>query len=304
VISVDTADQVELLSTFSGHSNHVYSVAFSGDGSHIVSASTDKTIRLWDVASEQEVHTFSIREVCFNAIAFSANGRLLASSETIWDVESKQMVHALDQGIAPVAFSPDGSILALAQPEQPIKLWDVSSGQVAGTLDNETVDVTHDIEFSPDGRRLAIGGHRYDGTVLQGVVRVWEVENGQFMPILQQDMTESLHGVAFSPDGQLLASAGTEGTTRLWDVATGQVVCTLRGNGCYEVTFSPDGSLLATAGCDRTVKLWEVASRRLVRTLPHGGEVVSVTFSPDGTLLATGGYDNNVNLWGIPHEEE
>ena len=300
-ISVDTVDELELLSTLSGHSNRVYGLAFSGDGSHIASTSADKTIRLWNVASGQGGHTFSIREVSFNAIDLSPDGCLLAAPQAIWDVESGQMVHALNQSTAPVAFSPDGSILAVAGPEQPIKLWDVSSGQVAYTLDNETVDVAHDIEFSPDGTHLAVGGHKYDGTVLHGMLMVWQVQNGQFMPAFVQDRTEGIHGISFSPDGHLLASAGTEGTTQLWDVATGQAVHTLRGNSCYEVTFSPDGSLLATAGCDRTVKLWEVASGRLVCTLPHDGEVVSVVFSPDGTLLASGGYDHQIHLWGVPH---
>jgi sugar lactone lactonase YvrE len=299
-ISVDTADQLELLSTLSGHSNRVYGLAFSGDGSQLASASADNTIRSWDVASGQGGHTFSIREVSFNAIALSPDGRLLAAAQAIWDVESGKMIHALDQSTAPVTFSPDGSILAVAGPEQPIKLWDVSSGQVAHTLDNDTVDVTHDIEFSQDGTRLAIGGHRYDGTLVYGVVTVWQLQNGQFMPSFEQGVTEGIHGVAFSPDGHLLASAGTEGTTGLWDVATGQAVRTLHGNSCYDVAFSPDGSLLATAGCDLTVKLWEVASGRLVRTLPHGGEVVSVVFSPDGTLLVTGGYDHQIHLWGVP----
>ena len=299
-ISVDTVDQLELLSTLSGHNDHVYGLAFSGDGSQLASSSADKTIRSWDVASGQVGHTFSIREVTFNAIALSPDGRLLASAQAIWDVESGQMIHALSQAPGSVAFSPDGSILAAAGPEQPIKLWDVTSGQVAYTLDNETVDVTHDIDFSPDGTRLAIGGHRYDGTVVHGMVTVWQVQNGQFMPSFEQEVSEGIHSVAFSPDGHLLASAGTEGTTGLWDVTAGQAVHTLHGNGCYDVAFSADGSLLATAGCDLTVKLWEVTSGRLVRTLPHGCEVVSVVFSPDGTLLAAGGYDHQIHLWGVP----
>jgi Tol biopolymer transport system component len=107
IISPDTVDQVELLHTLSGHSDKVYTLVFAGDGSHIASVSPDKTIRLWDVrepqsnevASGQEVHTFGISEAGMNDIAFSPDGRLLASSEAIWDVESKQIVHELDRNI-------------------------------------------------------------------------------------------------------------------------------------------------------------------------------------------------------------
>jgi COMPASS component SWD3 len=294
-ITADTAGQVELLSTLSGHSDKVYTVAFSGDGSHIASVSPDKTIKLWDVPSGQEVHTFSISEVGMNDIALSPDGHLLASSEAIWDVESKQVVHALDRGkFGSVAFSPDGSTLAVAWFNQPIALWDVASWQEARALDNQAGNLAMSIEFSPDGTLLAVGGH------LNGTVTLWDVENGQIVRTFAHDTRSNFHGVAFSPDGQLLASAATEGTVKIWDVASGQLVHTMPGTGCYDVTFSPDGSLLATAGCDRAVKLWDAASWQLLRTLTHADTVMSVVFSPDSTLLASGSYDQQIYLWGIP----
>jgi WD40 repeat protein len=295
IISADTADQVVQLHTLSGHSDKVFTLVFSGDGSYIASVSPDKTIKLWDVASGQELHTFSISEVGMNDIAFSPDGRLLASSETIWDVESKQVVHALDRGrYGPVAFSPDGSTLAVALFGQPIKLFDVASGQVMRTLDDQAGNLALSIEFSPDGTFLAVGGH------LNGMVTLWDVENGHIVHTFAHDTRSNFHGLAFSPDGHLLASAATERTAKLWDVASGQVVHTMQGTGCYDVTFSPDGSLVATAGCGRAVMLWDVASGRRVRSLPHADEVMTVVFSPDGTLLASGGYDNQVSLWGVP----
>jgi acetyl esterase/lipase len=298
-ISVDTADQVERLSTLRGHRDRVNDLAFSGDGAYLASSSLDKTIKLWDVQTWQQVHAFGMNKVGFNGIAFSPDGRLLASADAIWDVESKQVVHTLERGRnvpSPVAFSPDGSTLAVAPESQSIKLWDVASGELLRTFAEQPDDVTFSIALSPDSALLAAGVHG-------GMVRLWDVASGQITGALEHGSEDDdVHDLAFSPDGSVLASAGNDDTVRLQDVASGQVVRILRhGNGLYGVAFSPDGSLVASACCDRTVKLWDVATGRQVRSLPHGDEVMAVAFSPDGSLLAAGGYDDIVYLWGIRH---
>jgi WD40 repeat protein len=127
----------------------------------------------------------------------------------------------------------------------------------------------------------------------------------------------ALLDASFSPNGALLATAGADGTVRLWDTATGRpngpfsAILTGHNRAVNAVAFSPDGRLLASAGDDATVRLWDTATGRPngpFRAILTGrnGAVNAVAFSPDGRLLASAGDDATVRLWdtatGLPHQ--
>jgi WD40 repeat protein len=169
---VKTGEVVQMLE---GHTDRVFGLAFSLDGTLLASGSgmgpsdiSDYVVKVWDVARGSEVHVLKGHTGDIHAVAFSPGGTLLASASTdytvrLWDVRNGGLVHALwhMDGLYDVTFSPDGSLLASAVCDGTVKLWDVNSGRQLRTLrhGDEVMAVT----FSPDGSLLASGG--YDSVV-------------------------------------------------------------------------------------------------------------------------------------------
>ena len=300
------------IATLEGHTSMVRSVPFSPDGSLLASGSTDKTVKLWDVATRTNIATFEGHTGWVSSVAFSPNGSLLASGANdrtvkLWDVETRTNIATFEGHIgrvSSVAFSPDGSLLASGASDGTVKLWDVATRTNIATLEGHTLleghtETVFSVAFSPDGSLLASGAS--DGTV-----KLWDVAT-------KRNITTLLHegkghpwisSVAFSPDGETLAAAQDNTLPRmirLWDVATKRnIVFFALPGGIVSIAFSPDGAILASAEANNgRVGLWDVATGVQIGVFPHTFGVWSISLSPDGTILASGRGDGPIELWDM-----
>ncbi len=282
-----------------------WSVALSADGRRLALAGSavDATVRVYDVLSGENVFTLRGHSARVVSVAFSPDGRRLASGSTdktvrLWDTETGQEVLTLRDHtdlVGHVRFDPSGQRLASASDDGTARIWDATpleDDRRIRTLRGHA-GVVYSVAFSPDGRHLASAGG--DQTV-----RVWEVTTGREVLALHGHRGP-VNSVAFSPDGRLLASASEDKTVKCWDAQTGAEVFSLLDfpGGVRCVAFSPDGRHLATSDAAENVQVWESATgRELLRPLlGHAGYVNFVAFSHDGKLLATSSVDGTVRLW-------
>src|SRR5262249_38825432 len=150
-------------------------------------------VKLWDVASGQEKVSLKGHTARVNSVAFSRDGRVLASGSAEYDPRTKKIWGE-------------------------VKVWDVVSGQAKFVLKGHT-SIVMSVAFSPDGKLLASASGDRAGRI--GEIKLWEVATGQEKATLKGHSGDVL-SVTFSPDGKRIASGSVDGTIRLWDVATGR----------------------------------------------------------------------------------
>lgn len=262
-----SVSKVEPMRTLAIASGPVWSVAVSPDGSTIASGSTDGTIQLWHVSTNNVRVPLRI---------------LSGHSDPVWTL----------------AISPNGQFLASGSADKTIKLWDLKTGELLGTLKGHKAGV-FSVAFSPDSQSLASGS--FDKSI-----KVWRLHANNYSGLAGSEVrsfighSQEVQSVAFSSDGQTLASGSTDGTVKLWNWQSGKLIRTLLGHSdaVWSVAFSPDGNTIASGSWDKTIKLWDFSSGLPVRTLKgHSEQVHSVAFNPDGQTLASGDLGGTIKLW-------
>jgi WD40 repeat protein/serine/threonine protein kinase len=299
----------DALQALGSHSNTVNDAVFSPKGDLLATSSADRTVKLWDMVRRHEVATLP-HEDSVRAAVFLAEGKSLATASAdgllrVWDLESFKEISRLRIGtINPprerpsLAFSPRGELVAVADPDGTVNVWNVGTKAKTATLHGRpTTSWGPCVAFSWDAQVLAFG------RPADALVELFDVARQERICSLT-NAPEGVSTLAFSKDGRMLACTGKRGAgggpILVWDLGTRQRIWTLSGHTSWvpKLTFSPDGKTLASAGSDHTAKLWNMDTGQSTTLHGHLNEVWAIAIAPDGQYLVTGTKgEGRVALW-------
>ena len=315
-ISTDNVALLSPLRTLAGHDAGVTDVAFSANGSVVVSASEDGTLRVWRAVDGTMIWDLAGHTDAVRSVDISPDGSMIVSGSDdrtarLWRVADGTLIRSIHNEllgrVLKVAFSPDGDLLAVGGHRCIVELRSSWFGILRRTLAQPNCSVAGEgqvdywgLAFNVDGSQIVTGDGR---PCCGGSLQRWEVEE-PLAPDLIRGYDLVVRDAAISPDGETLAVA-LVGSTFFWllDVDGEVPQRTLEGHRLRinDLEFSPNGEIIASASRDGRIGLWDVASGKLLGYLEGDGEIVTgIDFTSDGGFMVSGSQDGSVTLWGLP----
>ncbi len=286
--------------TSRGHSGEVSAVVVTLDGRRAVSASWDRTLKVWDLEQGLELRTMHGHSDRVNAVAVTPDGRRAVSASDdrtlrVWDLEHGVVVHTLighDGPVTAIAVTPDGQQAVSASWDRTLKVWSLELGLELCTLSGHGYWVNA-IVITPDGQKAVSASD--DGTL-----KVWSLGSGAELHTLH--ITSKVRAIAVTPDGRRVLAACHGMLVKVWDLEAGTELLTLYGHDrvVQAVAVTPDGRQAVSASLDMTLKVWDLERGMEMHTLTrYAGEVKTVLVTPDGQRAVSASWNKTLKVWNL-----
>lgn len=279
-----------------GHTDWVTACSFSRDGDRIVTASQDKSLKIWDPTSGKELATLAGHRGAVQDGAFSPDGRFVVSASDdftlkLWDCATCSEIatfvgHSLN--VRACAFSLDGSKI-ISTSNDTTRVWDAAARTDPAPPLGDKVERC---VVSSDARRAGVMFSSGRATLMNAVT------GEDIATLLEQE--EKVIDLRFASDSRSCAAIFSSGRAVLLNPSTGEPLLTLSeyDHWVNDVSYSPDGRRLVTASLDNTLAIWDVAEgKKLTTLLGHAGPVSGCDFFPDGSRVASVSEDGTLRLW-------
>jgi hypothetical protein len=284
-----------------GHINWARSLAISSDSTKALSGSDDRTVRLWDLETGQELKRFEGHEDNVNCAVYSPAGNLALSASgdktlRIWDIESGACLKKLtghNNIVLAAAFSPSGNRCASGGYDSTVRIWDTLTGNQLQIFEGP-LGIVRCLAFTPDGDYvLSAGSDR--------LITLWRLRDGTAVRRFSGHRGD-ITTLAVSRDGSKIMSASRDLTIRIWDLATGGELHQLVGHGDWVsgAAFICDDTKIASGSLDKTFRIWDVETgAQLKEYMLYAVGMWSVAFMQDGDKALTASNDYSLRLWRL-----
>ncbi|MEH2291630.1 MAG: hypothetical protein V7K31_00480, partial [Nostoc sp.] len=231
-----------LLLTLSGHSDRVTAVALTPDGKQVISASDDRTLKLWNLETGENERTFYGHSGMVTAVALTPNGKqLISASEdntlNLWNLETgedERTFYGHNSVVTAIALTPDGKQLISASEDNTLNLWNLETGKHERTFQGHQGSI-YAVALTPDGKQVISASQ--DNTL-----NLWNLETGKHERTFEGH-SGSVYAVALTLDGKQVISASQDNTLKLWNLKTGENERTFEGHSgsVYVVALTLNG---------------------------------------------------------------
>lgn len=301
---VETQTQNTIVKTFIGHTGTIYSVQVNRQGTKLLTASADKSIRTWDVNTGNPLNVIYTHSIIPKTAVFSPDGNFIAAPYIqkqigIWDagtVREIMTVPTPHNQILSLAYSPDGTLLASADNEGTVCIWDLRTQKKVYQWQIPTKYEANSIRFHPTQSLIAVGSADKN-------VYIWHYNEKNKVNVLRGSILP-VSSVDFSADGKRLLASSLDKTLRIWDSEHDfEETRTLWRSHNSEIlcaAYSPDGRYILSGSKDKTIRLRDASTGKVISIFNEDKEVTyTLTFSPDSKYAYTGGEESSIKMWKL-----
>ena len=323
------------LTVLEGVNKNIYSIAYSPDGSILVTGSEDSIARIWDSKNGQLLHVLKGHDDVIEALNFSPNGECIATGSGdktvhIWNAQDGKKLAVLkghEDEINSLVFDSNGKRLITTSFDKTARIWNLTDGKETATLTGHN-DFLENAIFAPDGKQAA--------TITENrKVRIWDAANGKLLktveehlqplqtifatanptthtsashndgdsteelPAILEEFDEVLESEAFTPDNSRIITVFEDGSARVWDQRNALAKSVLNGHTgqIYSVAIDPSSNQAITGSVDKSLRIWDITQGIQTAAIERlVSGVWSVAFSRDNKYIGIGLNDSRVQI--------
>jgi WD40 repeat protein len=330
-----------LILTLNGHNSSVNAVAVTPNGQKVISAADDNTLKVWDLATGEELLTLKGHSSSVNAVAVTPNGQKVISAcddntLKVWDLATGEELLTLkghSSSVNAVAVTPNGQRVISGSSDSTLKAWNLLPRERLNFTNNHSRHISweypcdtlkahsswvNSVAVTPNGQQVISA---CDDNTLKVWNRFWiqeDIFEGNIFELivasfigssLKADIHHSsgVNVVTITPNGQQVISASNDGTLKVWNLATGEKLFTLKGHTdtVKAIAITSNGQRVISASDDNTLKVWNlVTGKQLLTFNSHSSGLNAVAVTPSGQQVISASDDSTLKVWNLLTGEE